>query len=203
MVRNYLKIAWRNIVASKLFTSLNIAGLTIGMCVCITLFACISYELSFDRMYTNSKNIYRVNAQTSAQFNYKVWAQLPNAAGPAMVQSIPQIKAMTRLIKHDFGAKVSLKTGDKSFIEKGLYMADSTVFGMFDIKFVEGGAHSAFAQSKSIVISQSAKERLYGKEPALGKIIYVNNRDTLHISGVYADLPANSTIDCDMIYNIM
>jgi len=203
MIKNYFKIAWRNITGNKLFATLNIAGLAIGMCVCITLFASISYELSFDRMYKNSKNMYRVNMQTGEQYNYKVWAQVPNSVGPALVQSIPQVKAATRLIKHDFGAKVSLKTDDKNFTEKGLYMADSTVFGMFDITFIEGNARTAFSQPKSIVLSQAAKERLYGKESALGKIIYVNNRDTLHVAGVYNNLPANSTIDCDMMYNIM
>lgn len=203
MIKNYLKVAWRNMAANKLFTSLNIAGLGIGMCVCITLFACISYELSFDRMYKNSKHIYRVNMQTTEQYNYQVWAQLPNSVGPAIVQTIPQVRSMTRLIKHDFGARVSLKTDDKNFTEQGLYMADSTVFNLFDIKFTEGSTQSAFEHPKSIVLSQSAKERLYGKGPAFGKIIYVNNRDTLYVSGVYADLPANSTVDCDMIYNIM
>jgi len=203
MIKNFIKIAWRNLITNKLFTSLNMVGLAIGMCVCITLFACISYELSFDRMYKNSKNIYRVNMQTTAQYNYKVWAELPNSVGPAIVQNIPQVKSMARLVKHDFGASVSLKTGDKNFAEKGLYLADSTVFNLFDMKFVEGNAQNAFAQPKSIVLSQSAKQRLYGTEPAFGKIIYVNNSDTLHVSGVYADLPANSTIDCDMIYNIM
>lgn len=203
MIKNHIKIAWRNIISNKLFTSLNIAGLAIGMCVCITLFACISYELSFDRMYKNSDNIYRVNVQTSPQYNSKVWSELPNACGPAIAQAIPQVKKATRLIKHDFGAKVSIKTGEKNFTEKGLYMADSTVFSMFDVKFVEGNARQAFAQPKSIVLSQAAKERLYGNEEAIGKLIYINNRDTLHVSGVYADLPANSTIDCDMIYNIM
>ncbi|WP_205510976.1 ABC transporter permease [Longitalea arenae] len=203
MIKNYLKIALRNMVANKLFTSLNIAGLSIGMYVCITLFACISYELSFDRMYKNAANIYRVNMQATAQYNYQVWAQVPNAVGPAIVQSVPQVQSMTRLIKHDFGAKVSIKTDNRNFTEKRLYMADSTVFKMFDIKFNEGSAQSAFAQPNSIVISQSARERLYGKEPASGKIIYVNNHDTMYVSGVYADLPANSTIDCDMIYHIM
>ncbi|MFI5159847.1 MAG: ABC transporter permease [Sphingobacteriales bacterium] len=203
MIKNFIKTAWRNIVANKLFATLNIAGLAIGICVCITLFACASYELSFDRMYKNSKDIYRINMQTTAEYNYKVWAELPNAVGPAVVQNIPQVKAMTRLIKHDFGAKVSLKTDDKNFTEKGLYMADSSVFKIFDLNFTEGNARSAFAQPKSIVLSQSAKERLYGKAPAFGKIIYIDNKDTLHVSGVYKDLPENSTIDCDMIYNIV
>ena len=203
MIKNYLKIAWRNLVSNKLFSALNIAGLAIGICVCITLFACITYEMSFDRMFTHHKDIYRVNMQTSADYNYKVWSELPNAVGPAISQSIPQVQRTTRLIKHDFGAKVSIKTNEKNFTERGLYMADSAVFRMFDVKFLEGNAQTAFSQPKSIVLSQSAKNRLYGNGSAFGKLIYVNNRDTLHVSGVYADMPANSTIDCDMIYNIM
>ena len=203
MIKNYIKTAWRNIVANKLFATLNIAGLAIGICVCITLFACISYELSFDRMYKNSRDIYRINLRSAAEFNYQVWAQLPGIAGPAIAQSVPQVKAVTRLMKYDFGGIASLKTDEKNISEKGLYMADSSVFKIFDFNFTEGNAQTAFAQPKSIVISEAAKERLYGKEPAFGKVIYVDNRDTLHVSGVYKDLPKNSTIDCDMIYNIM
>ena len=127
--------------------------------------------------------------QTTADYNYKVWAELPNAVGPAVVQNIPQVKTMTRLIKHDFGATVSLKTDEKNFTEKGLYMADSSVFKIFDLNFIEGNARSAFTQRKSILLSQSAKERLYGKQAAFGKVIYVDNKDTLHVSGVYKDLP--------------
>jgi len=203
MVRNYFKIAWRNIAGNKLFASLNVAGLAIGICVCITLFACASYELSFDRMYKNAKNIYRVNLKSSPTFNSQVWAQLPGIAGPAIARSVPQVKAMTRMLKYDFGATISLKAGEKNFSEKGLYMTDTSVFKIFDFTFTEGNVKTAFAQPKSIVLSESAKERLYGNGPAFGKIIYVENKDTLHVSGVYKDLPENSTIDCDMMYNIM
>ncbi len=203
MLKNYFKTAWRNIVSNKLFTILNIGGLAIGLCVSILLFAYVFNELSFDRMYKNSDNIYHVNMETTAKYNYKKWAELPNAVGPALMQDLPQVKYATRLIKADFGAVVSLKTGDKNFAEKGLYLADATVFDMFDISFVEGNGQTAFNQPKSIVLSEAARERLFGKTAAYGKLIYVNNRDTLHVSGVYKNLPANSTIDCDMISNIM
>ncbi|MBS1530141.1 MAG: ABC transporter permease [Bacteroidetes bacterium] len=203
MIKNYIKTAWRNIAANKLFATLNIAGLAIGICVCITLFACASYELSFDRMYKNSNNVYRVNAQTSGEFNYKVWAQLPGAAGPAFIRDIPAIKQVARVLKHDFGAVASLKTENKNLNEKGLYLADSAIFKIFDFTFTEGNVHTAFAHPKSVVISESAKRRLYGNETAFGKIVYIDNKDTLHVSGVYKDLPANSTIDFDMIRNIM
>lgn len=203
MLRNYFKTAWRNITANKLFATLNIAGLAIGVCVCITLFACASYELGFDRMYKNWKDIYRINLQASGQYNNQVWAQLPGIAGPAFLHGIPQVKAMTRLLKQDFGGIISIKTGEKNFSETGLYMADTSILKIFDFKFTEGDARTAFAEPKSVIISESAKARLYGKQPVIGKIIYVNNEDTLHVSGVYKDLPQNSTIDCDMIYSIM
>ncbi|NNV56926.1 ABC transporter permease [Limnovirga soli] len=203
MFKNYFKTAWRNIRANKLFTVLNIAGLAIGLCVFILLFAHIANELSFDRMYTNGNNIYRVNMETTAQYNSEQWAELPNAVGPAMLKDIPQVKSFTRLVKNDFGATASLKVGDKNFVENGLYLADASVFTVFDFSFEEGTIAAAFTQPNSIVISTSAKERLFGNQQAMGKTIAINNRDTVYVSGVYKDLPVNSTIDCDMIYNIM
>lgn len=203
MVRNYFKIAWRNIRANKLFTALNIFGLAIGMCVCIILFSFVNTELSFDTMYSNSENIYRVNMETSEDYGFETWATMPNAVGPAIIQDIPQVKKMTRLIKDDFGATASLKIGDKNFTENGLYLADSTVFKMFDFKFISGDIKNAFSKPKSIVLSKSAKERLFGNQEAMGQLITVNNRDTLQVSGVYFDLPKNSVLACTMVYNIM
>lgn len=203
MFRNYFKIAWRNLGANKLFTALNIAGLAIGICVCIILFTFVSSELGFDRMYKNSENIYRVNMETSVYYNFENWSTIPNSVGPAILEEIPQVKAMSRLIKDDFGATASLKVGEKNFTEKRLYLADSAIFKLFDFNFLEGNSKNAFSKPKSIVVSESAKHRLFADESALGKTIIVNNRDTLQITGVYKDLPQNSVIDCNMIYNIM
>lgn len=203
MIKNYIKIAWRNIRSNKLFTVLNIAGLAIGLCVCIILFAFVHTELSFDKMYANSENIYRVNMETSEEYDSETWAKLPNAVGPAIVQDIPQVKKMTRLIKDDFGVTASLKIGDKNYKEDGLYLADSTVFSMFDFQFLEGNGTNAFSKPKSIVLSKSTKERFFGSKSAMGELITVNNRDTLQVAGIYADLPKNSVMDCEMVYNIM
>ncbi|MDE3212453.1 MAG: ABC transporter permease, partial [Bacteroidota bacterium] len=101
----------------KQVTLLNIGGLAIGLCVCILLFAFVSHELSFDRMYKNADNIYRVNMKMSPEYHGQIWAELPNAVGPALVDNIPEIKATTRLIKDDFGATASLKVGENNFVE--------------------------------------------------------------------------------------
>lgn len=203
MITNYFKIAWRNILANKLFTVLNIAGLAIGLCVCIILISFINTELSFDKMYSNSEDIYRMNMETSEEYDFETWATMPNAVGPAIAQDIPQVKNMARIIKDDFGATASLKIGDKNFNENGLYLADAALFKMFDFKFLEGNAENAFLKPKSIVLSESSKNKLFGDGEAMDQLITVNNRDTLQVSGIYADLPKNSVMDIAMVYNIM
>jgi putative ABC transport system permease protein len=203
MLINYFKTAWRNIRGNKLFTYLNVTGLAIGLCVCITLFAYVLDEWSFDRMYKNADNIYRVNLQTGDALGFLKLSNTPNAVAPAIAQNVPQIISVTRLVKAGFGSHISLKTDDRIFAEKNLYLADSSVFRIFDFDFTEGSAQTAFKQPKSIVLSQAAKDRLFGNHSAFGKLICVDNRDTLHVSGIYKNLPENSTIDCDMVSNIM
>src|SRR5690606_5137524 len=173
------------------------------MSVFILLFSYVNNELSFDKMYSNSEDIYRVNMETTESYDFEIWAEVPNAVGPALKNDIPQVKMMTRLIKDDFGATASLKVGDKNFNEERLYLADSSLFKMFDFNFIEGDGQNVFSKPKSIVISQSTKQRLFGSEDAIGKIISVNNRDSLQVTGIYEDLPKNSMIDCELVYNIM
>jgi putative ABC transport system permease protein len=141
--------------------------------------------------------------ETSEEYDYETWATMPNAVGPAILKDIPQVKKMARLIKDDFGATASLKIGNKNFTENDLYLADASAFSMFDFKFISGNRNTAFSSPKSIVLSQAAKERLFGEQEAMGQLITVNNRDTLQVSGVYANLPKNSVIGCEMVYNIM
>jgi putative ABC transport system permease protein len=203
MFKNYIKIAWRNILASKLFTTLNIAGLAIGVGVCIILFAYVNKELGFDKMYSHAEDIYRVNMETTEEYDYENWATLPNAVGPAIVEDLPQVRRMSRLIKNDFGATASLKVGDKNFTENSHYLADAELFEMFDFQFLLGNGKTAFSKPNSIVLSKTAKKRLFGEQEAMDKLITINNRDTLQVAGIYADMPENSVMDYAMVSNIM
>ena len=203
MIRNYIKIAWRNLWKDKTFTLLNIAGLAIGIGVCIILFSFVNKELAFDKMYSQAENIYRVNMETSEEYDYEIWATMPNAVGPAIADDLPQVKKMSRLIKNDFGATASLKVGDKNFTENDYYLADEALFEMFDFEFLKGTKESAFSKPNSIVLSQTSKEKLFGNQDAMNQLITVNNRDTLQVAGIYADMPENSVMDYAMVSNIM
>jgi len=203
MLKNYMKTAWRTIIANRFFSILNISGLAIGICVSLFLFAFIRQELSFDTMYSKADNIYRVYMKLSAAYNEEKMLTLPNAVGPALKADIAQVDNMVRVVKDGYGATASLRTENENFSEKQLYLADSSLFSLFDFQFIEGNAHTAFSNKKSIVLSQSSKEKLFGKQEAVGKIITINQRDTVQVTGVFKDFPANSTLDCNMVMNIM
>lgn len=203
MFRNYFKTAWRSIVKNRLFSVLNITGLTVSVGVSILLTTYVIKELSFDKTHHQWEHIYRVNTQFSPEFNSVKSPKLPNSVAPAMLDHIPGVRYATRLIKDDFGATASVTVGDKSFTENSLYLADSALFKIFDFEFIEGNARQAFMNPKSIVISESTRDRLFGKRSVMNELISINNRDTLQVSGVYTDLPETSTLDCNMIYNIM
>ncbi|RKO69586.1 ABC transporter permease [Sphingobacterium puteale] len=203
MIKNYTKTAWRSIRANRFFSILNISGLAIGICVSLLLFAFIRQELSFDTMYSKADNIYRLHMQLSAEYNREKMINLPNAVGPALKSDIAQVDNMVRLVKDGFGATASIRAGMDNFSEKQLYLADSTLFSIFDFQFIEGNVHTAFSNKKSIVLSQSTKEKMFGSNEALGKLISINQRDTVQVTGVFKDLPANSTLDCNMVMNIM
>lgn len=203
MIKNYIKTAWRTIGANRFFSILNISGLAIGICVSLLLFAFIRQELSFDTMYSKAGNIYRVYMKLSAEYNQEKMITLPNAVGPALKSDITQVDNMVRLVKDGYGAIASIRTENNNFSEKQLYLADSTLFSIFDFQFIEGNARTAFSNKKSIVLSRSSKEKLFGTREAVGKLISINQRDTVQVTGVFKDLPANSTIDCNMVMNIM
>ncbi len=154
-------------------------------------------------MYPKAEHIYRVYMKLSAAYNEEKMLTLPNAVGPTLKSDITQVDNMVRLVKDGYGATASIGTGNDNFSEKQLYLADSTLFSIFDFQFIEGNARTAFSNKKSIVLSQSSKEKLFGKQEAIGKLISINQQDTVQVTGVFKDLPANSTLDCNMVMNIM
>ncbi|MDE1191569.1 MAG: ABC transporter permease [Arachidicoccus sp.] len=202
MFNHYLKAAWRNIKANKLFSALNISGLAIGIAICIPLFLFVMEELSFDNIYKNKKNIYRINLKTVAggfTEGSETWAKIPNAVAPNAVKEIPEIKYAARMLKNGFGSPASLKIGDKTFIEKGLYWCDPDILKIFDMPFIYGNPVTALSKPNTIVISQSTAQRLFGNDNPVGKTISINNQTEMTVTGVYKTLPNTSTIDCDMI----
>ena len=200
MVKYYLKIAWRNFRTSKLFSLLNLLGLSVAVAICIPLFLFICKERSFDSGYTNMDNIYRVNL-TPHQKSDETWASVPNAVAPAMMRDIPEVRYAARMLKNGFGTPASLRVGQENFKEDLLYWSDPELFKIFNFQFTDGDSRNPLSEDNAAVINETEAKRLFGEGSPIGKTIVVDNGPSLVVRGVYKDLPDNSSIDPAIIGN--
>ena len=199
MLKNHIKIAWRSLKSNSLFSAVNILGLSLGLAITIVLYLFITQEQSFDTMYSNNKNIYRVLLHMDYEGQKGVWCNAPAALAPAMKNDIPEVKATARMLKHNFGDLAFIRTNNTNFTEKKLYWVDNAFFDIFNITFLTGQAKTALNRPNTAVLSQSAAKKYFGTVNPIGKTITVDNDDQLEITGIFKDFPNNSTLDCNIM----
>lgn len=198
MFKNHIKIAWRNLKASPLFSTINILGLTLSLAITTLLFLFIYYENSFDSMYVKKDNIYRITLHTDESFNNVTYANAPSMVAPSVVENIPEVTDAVRFLKHGFGDQAYINTGDTQFIEPLLFYADPSLFNIFDIKLTSGVAKTALDNPNTAIISSSTAQRYFGSTQVVGKTFRLDDNIDIEITGVYNDLPANSTLDANV-----
>ncbi|MBN3583162.1 ABC transporter permease [Algoriphagus aestuarii] len=191
MLKNYLKIAFRNIRKNKLFSFLNIAGLSIGMAVCILILLFVNYEREFDGIHT--KNIYRLDEvqKWEGMVAPQKVALSMYPMGPTLMEEFPEILNFTR-VRPGGQLKFEMENATPS-LDESLW-ADSSFFQIFDFKMLEGDPSKALAEPRTIVLTESAAEQLFGTETAMGKILQVAEEDSLFftVTGIVEDIPKNS-----------
>lgn len=198
MIRNYIKIAWRNLKTDSTFSVINILGLSIGLAITLLLFLFVVHERSFDQMYANKENIYRVLLHTTDE-RQEIWPSVPAALAPSVENTIPEIQKAARMLKHGFGAPAFITANETDFIENGLYFTDPEFIDIFEIPFLSGNSHVALSRPYTAVISESTAKRFFGKENPLGKILTLDNNKKLEVTGVFEDFPKNSTLDANIL----
>jgi putative ABC transport system permease protein len=195
MLKNYLKIAWRNLMKNKVFSLINILGLTIGITVCMMIFLFIMNEFSFDSFHKNKKNIYRVMRGFDA-----AKPTVPYLSGPyatALLNDFPgEIKKAVRILSSN--ALVSF--GNKAFNEKKLYLADADFFTLFSFPLVKGDPATALKDPNSVVLTEKTAKKYFGKEDPMGKVIEIDKHLQLKVTGIAKDVPSNSHLDFDIVH---
>ncbi|MFP4845420.1 ABC transporter permease [Winogradskyella sp. PE311] len=195
MIKSYLKIAWRNIIGSPLFSSINILGLTLSLAIATLLFMFVHHENSFNTMFSQKDQIYRILTETSESYDNKVYANAPAMVAPTSIDEIPEILDATRFLKHGFGEPAYVSTENSEFIESSLYYADPSLFKIFDLKLKHGFAKSALEKPNTAIVSTSTAKRYFGTDQVIGKILKIDDRLEIEITGVFEDLPKNTTLD--------
>jgi putative ABC transport system permease protein len=203
MLKNYLKIAFRNLWRNKVFSIINISGLALGICCCGLIMMYVQHELSYDQYHRHSDRVYRVaiNIQMANQPEMKFAAVMPPLA-PVLIKDYPQVEQVVRIL-NTFGDEVLIQANaEKKFYEKGFTWADANIFEVFTFPFVEGNAQMALQKPYTVVVSQSIAQKYFNSTQVLGKTIRLNN-DNYTISGVMKDIPANSHFKPDFIASMI
>ena len=198
MFKNHIKIAWRNLKASPLFSTINILGLTLSLAITTLLFLFVHHENSFNTMYANKDNIYRVTLKTGENYNNTTYANAPAMVAPTAIQDIPEVTDAVRFLKHGFGEAAYISTDDSEFIEPSLYYADPSIFNVFDIALTSGISQNALVNPNTAIISKNMARRYFGTTDVLGKTFKIDDDKQIEITGVYDDLPVNSTLDANI-----
>ncbi|NII26503.1 FtsX-like permease family protein [Pseudoflavitalea sp. X16] len=193
MFKNYFKIALRNIVRHKIYSSLNIAGLAIGMACCILILLWVQHELSYDRFHANANQLYRLTANAG---DFKA-AVSPAGMGEGLQSQLPEIRAVVRLSK-PFSGLFEAGAGRK-FEEKNVFFADSNFLQEFSFPFLQGNAATALQRPNGIVITETLARKYFGQEEAMGKTIRLNNHDPFMVTGILANIPSNSHLQFDIL----
>ncbi|HMH32021.1 MAG TPA: ABC transporter permease [Puia sp.] len=196
MLKLYLRIAWRNLVKNKLYSLINIGGLTIGIASCIMIGLYVSNELSYDRFNKNADRLVRVTTEYTVNGTKNMIGTTSSMPGPWLAAAFPQIESYVRIRNRD---PYVVRYGEKAFVESGFYYADSTFFKMFSFSLTEGDISSALNAPGKIVISQSMEKKYFGNTKGLGKLLLVGGTKSYIISGVAKDAPVNSQIKFNFI----
>ncbi|MCF0069326.1 ABC transporter permease [Dyadobacter sp. CY261] len=196
MLKNYVKIAWRNLVRNKTYSLLILSGLATGMTCAIASWLYVNDELSFDRYHRHADRIYRLNLHIKWSENEYKLGMASAPFGPALKREYPEIENTLRVKK---GAQL-FKVGNKSLNVKDLICADSTLFKFFDYHFIEGNAESAFKDGNSVVLTEKLAMNLFGKAKGVtGRIVTVKDNIPFVVSGIVKEIPANHHLKFDAI----
>lgn len=200
MIKNYLKIAWRNIWKNKVFSAINIIGLSVGMAACIVIMLFVSYEKSFDDFHT--KNIYRLNeVQTIGEQGATQKVALSMfPMGPTLKAEFPEIENFTRI---HWDNKYQLTQNAKRLFLPQVFFVDSTFFKIFDFKVIRGDAQAALLKPHSALITEETAKKLFGDADPIGKTIthYGDDTVTFAVTGILANIPKNSQLQFDALFS--
>ena len=198
MIRNYFKIAFRNILKNKLYSTINITGLAVGLASCILIVLFVRDELNYDKHFSNSENIYRVvgaYAQGGDAMNES--AQTTFMLSP-MID--PAFQEILHTVRVDFNGGV-IMNGDRPVFETGMVFTDSTFFKVFNVPLLKGSITPFENNPRSIILTESAALKYFAADDPIGKILHYQDMP-FSVDAVIEDIPQNSHFGGDVFFQM-
>jgi putative ABC transport system permease protein len=195
MIKNFFKIAFRNLGRNKSFSLLNIAGLAIGMGSAILILIWAQSEYRYDNQYANRDRLYQSWNRDKGNDGIQCWNTTPKILGVALKQEIPEIEKTSRV---NWDANILFTKGEKKLTAIGT-MVDPDFLTMFNLSFLRGNINSALDHPGNVVLTNKFSRELFGSEDPMGKSLLLDNKYNFVVSGVIKDLPANTQFDFEYL----
>lgn len=193
MYKNYIKIAWRNILSNKLFSFINIFGLAIGIACCSIIYLYLNFEMSYDKYHQNSDRIYRVTTILKDPKKADHFAPSSPAMAVRIKTNFPEVSKYFRMNE----SKSMIAYGEKKIYDTKIKYADSTFFDFFSFKTIEGQSTNALTNPYTIVLTESAAKKYFGEQKAVGKLLQLGDTVNLTVTAVIEDIPLNTHFNTD------
>ncbi|MES2426811.1 MAG: ABC transporter permease [Bacteroidota bacterium] len=202
MLKNYIKIAWRNLVSQRLFSLINISGLAVGLAVCMMIMMYVAHEMSYDRFHANADKIFSPQASFTMNGSTMNMRYMSYAAGSIIKQRQPTVKSYIRTMAY-FKPVIASNPNkpDTRFSEKNLLFADENFFSFFSFKLLSGSANHVLDKPFTVVLSEDMAKKYFGTEDPIGKTITLKTDSafTYQVTGVAENTPSNSSIKYNFV----
>ncbi len=199
MIKNYLKVAIRNLFRNKFYSILNISGLAIGIACCLLIVLFVTDELSYDKHYDNSENTYRLTMAGALNGSAFDLAVVGDVVGKTMVEDFPEVIDFVRFRQN---GSPFIRTGENIFKEEKFVWADHSVIDIFDLDIVMGDVNAALTAPKSLILSETAAKKYFGNADPIGQQVEFRSDKDYSVTAVYKDIPSNTHFDFDVIGSI-
>ncbi|HEX8332208.1 MAG TPA: ABC transporter permease [Segetibacter sp.] len=198
MIKNYIKIAFRNLWRNKVFSLINIMGLAVGMTACFLIFLYVTFERSYDSFHTKAPNIYRLvtDVKTPSETIHAGITSWPMA--PNIKADFPEVESFTRVQS----TSMLVTKDDKKFQEERVMWADSTFFKTFDFKLSKGNMETVLKDPFTVVLTKSAAKKYFGDADPLGQTLKLYDYYPATVTGLMNDIPENSHIKADIVVSM-
>jgi putative ABC transport system permease protein len=199
MLKNYFTIAIRNLWKHRVFSLINIVGLSVGMAACFLIFLYLRFELSYDSFHKKADRIYRLvcdikSPSETIRADGPAWPVLPSMMG-----KFPEIESGVRIVRSSF----LVRKGDIKFQEENSLLADPAFFQIFDFTLLKGDPRTVLKDPFSVVFSESAAKKYFGNANPIGQTLLLAQKSwPVKVTGLMKDLPENSQIKADMIISM-
>ena len=196
MIKNYFKIAWRNLTRNRTFALLNVLGLAIGISVCLLIGIWLQRELSYDDFHPNGRQIFRIANTFKSESESFSQAGSGTALGAQLPKYLPSIQSACRVFNETF----KVKTGNDEFIESNAIIADSNFFSFFGFRILKGQAQKVLIRADQLVLSEKLAIKYFGNATnAMGRTVVMWNEYPMVVAGICEDPPLNSHIQFDLV----